>query len=230
MSALDPASIEHRLTVPGEQAEGQESRRCGVGEPRARLRQGRRAARGGANAHTTVTEGAGADAAETEEGDVVLAPPVERSVEARDPRTMLPQPELEPENAMYDGRYDDGVIGDLVDPRAPDAWKKAAAIWHRRVCVLSEHAVAAARICRRHCSAGEPGTVPHRRNDGHELAGPLLSPGIAFCSCRSGALVSAALYAVIEDTGNGQREVNDWPDWDIRPGWGRRAICRWRRF
>src|SRR6185503_5509752 len=34
-------------------------------------------------------------------------------------------PEPEPEDKLYDGRYDDGLIGEKVDRREPDAWKKS---------------------------------------------------------------------------------------------------------
>jgi hypothetical protein len=182
LSALDPATIEHRLTVPGERSRSKP-----------------------VQVHSA-----------PEDGDVVLAPPVERVELARDPRTFLPQPELEPENALYDGRYDDGVIGDNVDPRSPDAWKRAPLVYgiieflfypSTLVRWLGYGVGFAALV-----NFGKF-TVESAMNI--DFITPFLIPVFCAGCIVLAAPFSAALYAIVQDTGNGQQEVSEWPDWNI---------------
>jgi DNA-directed RNA polymerase subunit RPC12/RpoP len=69
------------------------------------------------------------DEPSAEDDEVILEPPVERADLVRDPRSISPSPELEPPDPMYDGRYEGGAIGDGVDPRSPDAWKRAPLVY-----------------------------------------------------------------------------------------------------
>ena len=54
--------------------------------------------------------------------EINVAAPVER-LEIKPEIKPLPPPD--PEEDLYDGKYDDGLIGDHVDRSKPEAWKKA---------------------------------------------------------------------------------------------------------
>jgi DNA-directed RNA polymerase subunit RPC12/RpoP len=194
LSAMDPAAVEHRLTVPGERARG-----TGVRGRESGVR--------------------GQKSEEDESGEMTLAPPVERAEAARDPRTVLPKPELEPENELYDGRYDDGLIGDMVDPRSPDAWKKAPFVYGiveflfrggtpLRVFFFALMLAAVALLVRLN--------LTYARGNGQEQVLALLLLQIAI---PAGAVwlfsFAAAAQAIVEATANGEVEVTNWPDWNV---------------
>ncbi len=214
LSALDPAAIEQRFTVPGER-------------PR-----GRKAGTGAGSGGPRTTGGA--------EGEISLAPVEERAEAARDPRTILPQPELEPENELYNGRYDDGVIGDMVDPRSPDAWKRAPFLYGivelvarpstllRAVplAMLLMMTAATGRYTAKH-AFGLPRDAPQvyvLSSDGTEVARSGESnPAMAvvglqfFVPLFALSLVQMAVmfFAVVKDTANSEDEVTSWLDWNV---------------
>jgi hypothetical protein len=183
LSALDPAAVEHRLTVPG-----QRPRRSAAEQEHA----------------------------EHAEGDeIALAPAVEVVEAARDPRTVLPQPELEPEDPLYDGRYDDGLIGDGVSPRSPDAWKKAPFLYGLleflffpstllRVVSYSVGLTAVGALVR---------AVIVKLIDG-EAPMFLLWMGIPLTAVWLFAF-AVTIHAIIVATGNGENEIESWPDWNV---------------
>jgi hypothetical protein len=183
LSALDPAAVEHRLTVPGDR-------------PRRSV--------------------ASQEHAERAEGDeIALAPAVEVVEAARDPRTVLPQPELEPEDPLYDGRYDDGLIGDGVNPRSPDAWKKAPLLYG-----LIEFLFFPSTLLR---------LVSY--SVGLTVVGALVRAVIAklmdgeapmfllWMGIPSTALwfftFAVTVHAIIVATGNGENDIESWPDWNV---------------
>jgi hypothetical protein len=190
LSALDPAKIEHRLTVPGEQ-------------PRRKQ-------------HPQV---ATAEQFEGEEGgdeDVTLAPEVERVQLGVDPRTIRPQPQLEAENELYDGRYDDGVIGDLVDPREPDAWKRAPLVYGIVEFLFYPGTLArwlgVAALLAIVVTLGQWVVAGVLGDSGFAQARGAMTvfafvPLAAVCVIYS----SAVLYAIVERTANGERDISEWP-------------------
>jgi len=191
LSALDPAAIEQRLTVPGEKPRGK-SGGAGSGDPR--------------------TTAAG-------EGEISLEPVAQRPEIARDPRTILPQPELEPENELYDGRYDDGVIGDMVDPRSPDAWKRAPLLYGiveflffgstlLRLVIFAVGLAVVATIVRMGIAAAQENPVVLM----FIIWGGIPLGGVWLLS------FAAAAQSVVEGTANGEKEVTTWPDWNVF-GW-----------
>jgi hypothetical protein len=187
LSALDPATMEYRLTVPGE-------------KPRA------------TQPATTTSSAAGGE-------EIALAPPVQVVEEARDPRTFLPQPKLEPENELYDGRYDDGLIGDGVDRRAPDAWKRAPLVLGiveflffpgtlLRWFAFAVPLVGVATLAQL--------TFAYlNTDDNQQVLGLLLMKAtIPAAAVWLAAFASSAL-AVVQSTGNGENDVTSWPDWNF---------------
>lgn len=196
LSALDVAAIEHRLTVPGEK------------RPKKKL----------------VAKPADDQGGEEEEdhGELTLEAPIERAEAARDPRSILPQPELEPENELYDGRYDDGLIGDMVDPRSADAWKKAPFVYGVieflfRPNTLLRGVFFAVLLA---VVAGlTKATIALAQQGGAAQAFTLMTVWIG--APVLGVLLfsfAAAFHAIVETTGNGGDEVANWPDWNVF-GW-----------
>lgn len=193
LSALDPAAIEQRLTVPGE-------------KPRKKKLVAKPA------------DDQGGEEDESEEhGELTLEAPLERAETARDPRSFLPQPEIEPENALYDGRYDDGLIGDMVDPRSPDAWKKAPLVYgiieflFRPTTILRWVFFAilftvVVGIAKLGIAYAQQAVVLFILWAGVPVLGVWL---FSF---------AAAFHAIVEATGNGDDEVATWPDWNVF-GW-----------
>jgi hypothetical protein len=187
LSAVDPATVEHRLTVPGERPR----------PPKAAAVQQ-------------------ADPGEDEE--ISIAPPVEVVEAARDPRTVLPKPDLEPEDPMYDGRYDDGLIGDFVDPRSTDAWKRAPFLYGiveflffpstllRLIAFGLLLAMVAALV-------GMNIALAQQDSGLAQIMSLLLMRGAIPAAFGWLVMFAAAIHAVIVGTGNGEYEITTWPDW-----------------
>ncbi len=196
ISATDPAAIEQRLTVPGEKSRKKKL----VAKP-----------------------------ADDQEGDndeehseLSLEAPLERAEAARDPRSFLPQPEIAAEDPMYDGRYDDGLIGDMVDPRSPDAWKKAPLVYG-----IIDFLFRGGTILRWVMFAAMLTIVAELAKIGVQYAqAEDNTQAVALFVLWAGVPVlavwlfsfSAAFHAIVEATGNGDDEVATWPDWNVF-GW-----------
>jgi DNA-directed RNA polymerase subunit RPC12/RpoP len=196
LSALDPAAIEHRMTVPDSKSHKKK----------------------------LVAAPAADQSAEADEphGELTLEAPIERAEAARDPRTVLPQPELEDEDPMYDGRYDDGVLGDGVDPRARDAWKKAPLVYgiveflFRPGTILRWVMFAALlTIIAELAKLG----VYYAQQEGNIQVVVLfiMWAGIPTLGVWLFSF-AAAFHAIVEATGNGEDDVANWPDWNVF-GW-----------
>jgi hypothetical protein len=196
LSALDPATIEQKMTVPGD-------------KPRKKK---------------LVAAPAADQSAEADEdhGELTLEAPLERVEAARDPRTVLPQPELEDEDPMYDGRYDDGVLGDNVDPRHADAWKKAPLVYGIvdflfRPSTLLRWGMFAVLLAIAAGLARWAITLILAGGDGYAYALAVMWGGLPV----AGVFIlsfSAAFHAIVEATGNGDDDVATWPDWNVF-GW-----------
>jgi hypothetical protein len=189
LSALDPASIEHRLTAPGQAA--------------ASGRKARPAA--------SVTA---ADQSEDEE--VSLSAPVERVTVEHIPVNYV---EIEPEDPMYDGRYDDGAIGDAVDPKAPDAWKRAPLVYG--ILDILWQPAAVLRLVGFGVWLGIVAVlarlgVAYALEQGKEQIWALfiMWGGIPIGAAWLFAFASA-VQAVIESAANGETEVSAWPDMNV---------------
>jgi DNA-directed RNA polymerase subunit RPC12/RpoP len=193
LSALDPAQMEYRLTVPGQR-------------PKTKQR-------------VTVEPVDDEESAEAGPGageEMALAPPVERAESARDPRTILPQPELADEDPLYDGRYDDGLIGDNVDPRSPDAWKKAPLLYGiigflfypgtlLRWAFFAAGLAMVAVLARMGVVALQEGSA---------LLLFIMWGGIPLAATWLFSFM-AAMHAVVAATGNGEDKIESWPDWNV---------------
>jgi DNA-directed RNA polymerase subunit RPC12/RpoP len=197
LSAMDPATIEQRLTVPGEKPR----KKSLVAKP-------------------ADDQGDGED--EDEHGELSLEAPIERAEAARDPRSFLPQPEIEPEISLYDGRYDDGLIGDMVDPRSADAWKKAPFVYG-----ILDFLFRGGTILRWVMFGAMLTTVAELTKLGvHYAQAEDNSQAVALFVMWAGIPVlavwlfsfAAAFHAIVEATGNGDDEVAAWPDWNVF-GW-----------
>ncbi len=196
LSALDPAAIEQRMTVPGDSPRKKKL----VAAPAADQ----------------------SEEAEEHHGELTLEPPVERAEAARDPRTVLPQPEFEDEDQMYNGRYDDGVLGDGVDPRHRDAWKKAPLVYGiveflfrpdtlLRWLIFSGLLAVAAGLLKWAI------TLILAGGGGYAYALAVLWAGIPVAGVFLFSF-GAAFHAIVEATGNGGDDVTTWPDWNVF-GW-----------
>jgi hypothetical protein len=188
LSARDPAAMEHRLTVPGDR-------------PR--------------RAKTAVAESQSPENAAREDEEVSLAPPVEVVEAARDPRTVLPKPDLEPEDPMYDGRYDDGLIGDFVDPRSTDAWKRAPFLYG-----IVEFLFFPSTLLRVVSFSIGLAVVGGLVN---AIVASILDGGAPLFLMWVGIPLTAVwlftfavvIHAVIVATGNGENQIEAWPDWNV---------------
>jgi hypothetical protein len=146
-----------------------------------------------------------------------LSAPVER-VELKHEPIKLPEPD--PEEAMYDGRYDDGVLGDNVNPRQSESWKKAPFLIGLveflfylgtlpRWIFYSIGLIAVVNLIHGTIAAATAGTIL-----GEALQIPLvIMSSVAVLIWTPSFL--AVLLAIVEDTANGMNEVTGWPDWNI---------------
>jgi len=148
--------------------------------------------------------------------EVVLAPPVER-VEV--PHIPVNYVDIGPADAMYDGRYDDGVIGDNVDPRTPDAWKKAPFVYGIVEFLFQANTIVRLVIF----TLGLAVIVSliklvavyfHAEDQSQILSLFLMWGGIPLATVWVIAFAAAA-QAILEATANGENEVAAWPDWNV---------------
>ncbi len=149
--------------------------------------------------------------------EIVVSAPVER-LEIKPEIKPLPPPD--PEADIYDGKYDDGLIGDWDDRKKPQAWKRAPLtlgilsfplqfqcllrifLYAAGLCLYANlvHASAAAAVS----------TSPSAQMGA--MAGSIL---IAMTSFFLGTSLASVLFAVVQDTANGADEVTGYPDWNF---------------
>jgi hypothetical protein len=155
-------------------------------------------------------------AATDAEEEVQLAAPVERVALPREP---IKLPEPDPEEALYDGRYDDGLIGDNVDPRHPDAWKRAPFVYGiveflfqpGTLSRLVLYSVGLAILVNLVGLTVDSAT-------GEDPTWKVLALILTMWSMVAMGLwlgpFSACCLAIVQDTANGAKEVGNWPDWN----------------
>lgn len=207
LSAMDPAAMEHRLTVSG-------------GRPRTDKQDGTQATgeRRVTGERVTVepVDEDEAEAGDSSDDEIAIEPPVERVQLAPDPRTIMPNPQMEEENALYDGRYDDGLIGDGVAAGSPDAWKRAPMMYG--IVEFLFYPSTLLRWAGFSIGTAMAAVIVHRgvemvlEGDAKILF--VLWGGIPVVAT---VLISfaAAMFAVVSETGNGENEVSSWPDWRV---------------
>lgn len=156
--------------------------------------------------------------ADNDETELKLAPPEERlAVEPTLPVTLL---QAEPEHSLYDGRYDDGLVDDRLDPRDPQAWRRAPLmrgivgflfkpdVWPRWVA----YAVGLMFL------EGFGRLVAWAAAGGSALALALIPLTLAAAALVVAGWVipfAATVMAVIEGTGHNGDEISEWADWDF---------------
>jgi hypothetical protein len=162
-----------------------------------------------------------ASATATEEGEeeeeLVVAAPVER-LEIKPDIKPLPPPD--PEDDLYDGKFDDGVIGDWDDRKKPDAWKRAPLAVGIlsfpfqmnnlvRILLYAAGLAVLANIVHATAAAGAS-------SDPSALVGAIFGSIVA--AVGLGLVVTslaAVLFAIVQDTANGSDETANYPDWNI---------------
>ena len=149
--------------------------------------------------------------------EFTLAAPVERP-EIKPELPPLPPPD--PEERLYDGKYDDDILGAGVDRRQKDAWKKAPFLLNLIEFVfytstlprLVFYSMGLAVILVLGHTAYRAAMDP---SPGSQLS------AIFLCMALSGITgfwiisFSAVALAVVQDTANGMDEVVSWPDWNF---------------
>jgi hypothetical protein len=159
------------------------------------------------------------DEAAAEDDEVVLEPPAERPDLVRDPRSILPNPDLEPPDPMYDGRYEGGAIGDGVDPRSPDAWKRAPLVYGILGFVLMPSTLL--RLLFFGVWLGAVALVARlaifysQADDNQQILALFVMWGGIPMGAAWVFSFSSAIQAVVEATANGENEVTQWPDWNV---------------
>lgn len=156
-------------------------------------------------------------AGEEDADDLQMAPPVER-LEIKPEIKPLPPPD--PENSLYDGRYDDGVIGDHVDLSAPDAWKRAPL----RIGILGflVHSGTIPRLVLYSIGLTILVNLSQAALSASQNPEPSAQVAAIFLfgasSVSMGLFVvslAAVLLAIVQDTANGMDVVESWPDWNV---------------
>ena len=162
---------------------------------------------------------AGAATAAEADDEVRLSAPIERPPSA--PVLVLPPPDPDPEDKLRDGRYDDGLIGDLnFDRTQPEAWKKAPFLlgifeflFHLgtlpRWIFYSLGLGTIVAMVRGVIWAATAGTVV---GEASQIPLVLFSTGLIAVWTPP---FLAVLLAIVEDTGNGVNEVQSWPEWNV---------------
>ncbi|MDX1944736.1 MAG: hypothetical protein SFU86_04950 [Pirellulaceae bacterium] len=162
-------------------------------------------------------QGASAPVGGEDDGDdFKLAAPEER-IETKTTYVLPPPDPVEREGSLYDGKYDDDLIGENVDPRAPDAWKKSPFVL-RIVEFLFYTSTLPRWIA---YSVGLAGLVllGHRAYEQAMVEGmtQVFAIPMFMALVLGGGIVlpplAASLLAVINDTANGTDEVTSWPNW-----------------
>ena len=162
---------------------------------------------------------ASATAVEEEEDDeeIVVSAPVER-LEIKPDIKPLPPPD--PQDDLYDGKYDDGLIGDWDDRKKPQAWKRAPLTIGilsfpfqlqslLRIFLYGAGLAMFANLVHAGIAAAAS-SVPSAQ------AGAMLaSIVITISGFFLGTSLAAVLFAIVQDTANGSDETTSYPDWNF---------------
>lgn len=149
--------------------------------------------------------------------ELTVAAPVER-LEIKTELKPLPPPD--PDDDLYDGRYDDGLIGDNVDRKAANAWKKAPFVigilgflfYGNTLARLFFYSLGLA-VC---LNLGNAAVRYGMSDDPSSQVLAIFLGGMASVSLGFFVVSFAAvLLALAQDTANGQDDVTGWPDWNV---------------
>jgi hypothetical protein len=152
------------------------------------------------------------------EEEFQIAAPVER-LEIKPEPIKLPPPD--PEESLYDGRYDDGLIGDGVDRRSPEAWKRAPFLYGIlgflfQVSTLPRwlsYALGLAFVM----NVGVKGVAisQETQNPSAQIAAIFLAGLFSVSFFLWLAPFCTAFLGIVQDTANGSDQVENWPDWNL---------------
>ncbi len=149
--------------------------------------------------------------------EITVSAPVER-IELKPEIKPLPPPD--PEDDLYDGKYDDGLIGDHVDRSAPQAWKKAPMV----IGILGFlfYSSTLPRLFLYVMGLIVTVNVIHTAirlavsSDASEQVLAIVCSGLGVVSLFLWVVSFAAvLLAVVQDTANGEDDVTGYPDWNF---------------
>ncbi len=155
---------------------------------------------------------------EVDDEEIVVSAPVER-LEIKPDIKPLPPPD--PEDDLYDGKFDDGLIGDWDDrKKTPDAWKRAPLMvgilgFPFRLENLLRIILYAAGLA---LMANMVHGTTAAANSDDASAKVFAIVGSMFSAVGLGLLVTsfaAVLFAIVQDTANGSNDVSSFPDWNI---------------
>lgn len=149
--------------------------------------------------------------------EITIAAPVER-IELKPEIKPLPPPD--PDDDLYDGKFDDGLIGDRVDRSQPNAWKKAPLVIGilgflfytstlPRLVLYIIGLILAITISHLAINFGSS-------EDASEKVGAIFFSGLSVVSLGFWVTSFAAVcLSIVQDTANGQDDVTSYPDWNI---------------
>jgi hypothetical protein len=149
--------------------------------------------------------------------EIRVSAPVER-LEIRPEIKPLPPPD--PDDDMYDGKYDDGLIGDWADRKKGASWKKAPLMIG--IIGFLFYPEALLRLVLYSIGLGAMinlGYVTAAWAQADDPSYKVLS--MLFTVLTAGGLgvlatsFAAVLYTVVLDTANGNDKIEGWPDWSL---------------
>ena len=170
-----------------------------------------------AGGQAAVAQQTAADDDDDDNVEIKIAAPVER-IEIKPEIKPLPPPD--PQEDLYDGKYDDGLIGDKIDRSSPDAWKKAPLVVGilgflfytstlPRLVLYSLGLVVAVNLTHAAIRLGISD------NASEQVLGIVCS-GLAVVSLFLWVVSFAAvLLTIVQETANGGDNVEGYPDWNF---------------
>jgi hypothetical protein len=197
LGALDPAHVDHAWALPPGMTPP------GMTPP-------------GKGPRSTAGKPGEARADEADEDEVRLEAPVERVQLAPPPPPVVPDQAEDPDEALHDGRYDDRLIGDNVDGRQADAWKKAPFVYGILEFLLYPSTLL--RLCAYAIGLAllvNLGQFTIQEASGLSIIAPIILPVFIFCATVWVFPFCAAWLAIVQGTANGEKEVDAWPDWNM---------------
>jgi hypothetical protein len=154
---------------------------------------------------------------EDDDVEITVAAPVER-IEIKPEIKPLPPPD--PDDDLYDGKYDDGLIGDHVDRSAPEAWKKAPLVigilgflfYTSTLSRVLLYTMGLMVVVNAGHAAIASGTSELASDQFAAIFFSILTVVSLFFWVTSFA---AVLLAIVQDTANGMDDVTGYPDWNF---------------
>ncbi len=165
----------------------------------------------------TSTAASATAALEDDDEEIVVSAPVER-LEIKPDIKPLPPPD--PQDDLYDGKYDDGLIGDWDDRKKPEAWKRAPLtvglvsflFYINTFLRIVLYAAGLAVVLNIIYATAQAYASD---NPSAKAASIFLSIVTAVSLGFYVASLSAVLFAIVQDTANGGDDVASYPDWNV---------------